>query len=204
MFERELEEYLSTLRGRGGGELSKKAKSKIVRVIHNVALILQQRGLTRPDDEVYQAYKATVKGNEATQLEYVKIIKSFFTWLDVRTSDTKERNEFTVSELTVNEDKNEITSSEVENNTVIIAKTPVKAGRKRMIDENGENRTEKNTVYLTKSKDRAFKSLCSLYHLSFADYVSRLIDKELNSNAEALEQMRIAESLLKGGLQSDS
>ncbi len=137
-----------------------------------------------------------MNGKEATKSEYVKIIKSFFTWLDVNTSGTQERNELTVSEEKV--------MQEVENSTVTVEKAISKVGRKRLIDENGENRTEKNTVYLTKSKDRAFKSLCSLYHLSFADYVSRLIDKELNSNAEALEQMRIAESLLKGGLQSDS
>ena len=72
-----------------------------------------------------------------------------------------------------------------------------KRGRKRL-DENGEIRKNKITVYLTDTQNADFEALCSLKQVrSAADYVLGLITAEISRNEEALAFFREARSKLK-------
>lgn len=171
MFEKELEEYLSTLKGRSGsGGASAELKKKVVSAVTAMSKILDAQGLTRPDEKAYQTYRASSNCDSANTEANINRVKKFFSWLDERSN-----------EIAVNNENTEITEA-----TQDTEFEPIRAGRKKLLDENGEGRTEKNTVYLSRSKDRLFKSLCAIKNLSFAEYVSQLIDNELDNNAEAL------------------
>ena len=174
MYEKELEEYLSTLKGRGGGEASNELRKKVIGAVTAMSRILDAQGLTRPDERSYQTYRANSGCDSANTEANINRIKKFYSWL----SEKQERTDEMTAEITENTAVTETTQdTEVE---------PIRAGRKKLLDENGEGRTEKNTVYLSRSKDRLFKSLCAIKNLSFAEYVSQLIDNELGNNAEAL------------------
>ena len=173
MFEKELEEYLSTLKGRSGsGGASAELKKKVVSAVKAMSKILDAQGLTRPDEKAYQTYRANSKTDSANTEANINRIKKFYSWLELN------RN----GELNMSENE----STEITEATQDTEIEPVRAGRKKLTDENGEQRTEKNTVYLSRSKDRLFKSLCAIKGLSFAEYVSQLIDNELDNNKEAL------------------
>lgn len=170
MYEKELSEYLSTLKGRSGGEAGSELKKKVTSAVTAMSGILDAQGLTRPDERSYQTYRSSSSCDSANTEANINRIKRFYSWLNERSN-----------EIAVNNENTEIV--EVTQDTEV---EPIRAGRKKLLDENGEGRTEKNTVYLSRSKDRLFKALCSIKGLSFAEYVSLLIDNELNNNKEAL------------------
>ena len=173
MFEKELDEYLSTLKGRSGGEAGSELKKKVISAVTAMSKILAAQGLTRPDERSYQTYRANSNCDTANTEANITRIKKFFSWLELN----KRNGELNMSENESTEITEATQDTEVE---------PVRAGRKKLLDENGEGRTEKNTVYLSRSKDKLFKALCAIKGLSFAEYVSQLIDNELGNNAEAL------------------
>lgn len=71
------------------------------------------------------------------------------------------------------------------------------AGRKRL-DENGEIRNVKMTVYMTETTATDFQALCLLKHASSAtDYVLGLIKGEIAKNEKALSFFREAEKLIE-------
>ncbi len=174
MFEKELEEYLSTLKGRGGGEAGSELKKKVISAVTAMSRILDAEGLTRPDEKSYQTYRDNSTVDNSNTRANIGRIERFFSWLDKKQERT--------DEMTVENTENTAVTEATQDTEV----EPIRAGRKKLLDENGEGRTEKNTVYLSRSKDRLFKSLCAIKGLSFAEYVSQLIDSELDNNKEAL------------------
>lgn len=177
MYEKELSEYLSTLKGRSGVQAGNELKKKVISAVTAMAKILNAGGLTRPDEKAYQTYRANSNCDSANTEANINRIKKFYSWLEL------------------NKRNGGITGMNEENNDMIEPVTeatqdtefePVRVGRKKLTDENGESRTEKNTVYLSRSKDKLFKALCAIKNLSFAEYIAQLIDSELDNNKEAL------------------
>ncbi len=95
MFEKELEEYLSTLKGRGGGEAGSELKKKVTSAVTAMSKILDAQGLTRPDERSYQTYRDNSTVDNSNTAVNINRIKKFFSWLDERSNEIAVNNENT-------------------------------------------------------------------------------------------------------------
>ena len=98
MFEKELEEYLSTLKGRSGGEAGSELRKKVVSAVTAMSRILDAQGLTRPNERSYQTYRDNSTVDNSNTAVNINRIKKFFSWLD----EKQERTDEMTAEITEN------------------------------------------------------------------------------------------------------
>lgn len=226
LYESEIKEYLSLLKGKKPGEMAgKSSKDKTKNALADFMLILSEHGRNWPNDSDYQEYRecSTYSENETTQNE--RRIKKFFAWLeptrkeknevaeeytqqvlfgengagvdDGASTENTQANEGAIEPETWPEAEKEPSPSVEEKPVPTRGGKRANAGRKRL-DENGEIRNVKMTVYMTETTATDFQALCLLKHASSAtDYVLGLIKGEIAKNEKALSFFREAEKLIE-------
>ena len=216
----EIERYIARLPGKKpGSSAGESSKEKTCAALSAFMKILKKHGRIWPNESDYAEYTGGKPSSKATQQNEARV-RSFFVWLESRKeNDTPmKENEVYIQQDLFMENEAETTAPIKEPETLgavepeavqaseeaeagMIAPNepeslpePVnKRGRKRL-DENGEIRKNKITVYLTDTQNEDFTALISLKHArSTADYVLGLITAEIARNEKALYFFREAE-----------
>ena len=206
----EIKRQVEKLRGRNGELLGKDEQRKTVSAVKKMREIIEANGHDEPTASDYDEYRRQSeatdqsKGYQTTN-QSISRIRRYFSARKESEQLMIENEEYTPAESEPLADEpetieGETIESEAADAAPVMEEDPRKpaknkGGRKRM-DANGEKRDQKNTVYLTATMDADFKALCSLKHISVADYLFGLVASELGKYENALRFFREGEKLV--------
>ncbi len=205
----EIQRQVEKLRGRNGKLLGVDEQRKTIYAVKKMRGIIEASGHDEPTASDYAEYRRQSEASDKskdfqTTNQNVSRIQRYYSQTEERSEQLSmmeiEENTAVMEEETPVTDEGEIVESEAADAEPVsdegqLKPTKSKGGRKRM-DANGEKRDQKSTVYLTATMDADFKALCSLKHISVADYLFGLVAGEIEKNGEALKFFREGEKLV--------
>lgn len=165
--EEKIEQYVSTLRKKGGKPAGKDLKRKTRKALIGMWEILKESGHDVPDESDYEEYRLCSPYDDEGTASDIQRIKKFFA--------SKEEGSKQLSMIETDEFEIE-GEAEPEN-----AKTKSKAGRKRFDTVNGEKKSEKFMLYFTPDLIAEVRDWCHLKRISAVSYITGLIEADLHS-----------------------
>ena len=212
-FQSDISEYLLILKARNGIDTaSQSTRDKWQKVFEKIVLVLIQHGHETPDEKDYEKYRANNTMSNETFKKYKEKMNEFFSWRQKRRQETmpdekievSTKNETVIDTETAESEKEIATDAEpsqvtekVESDTVEAEsletesdKKKSNAGRKKIDTMKGEKRDQKLMLYLTPSVIADVRDWCSLKNLSSNDYITKLIEADLQDKQEKLSFFR--------------
>ena len=198
-FQSDISEYLLILKARNGIDTAPQStRYKWQKVFEKIVLVLIQHGHETPDEKDYEEYRANNTMSNETFKKYKEKMNEFFSWRQKRRQETMPDEKIEVS----SENETVIDTRVAESEKEIVAKVEVEpveaesdkkksnAGRKKIDTVKGEKRDQKLMLYLTPSVIADVRDWCSLKNLSSNDYITKLIEADLQDKQEKLSFFR--------------
>ena len=190
-FHNEIAEYLLTLKSKKGDCIASiSTRNKWEKVFKDIVLVLVRTGHEYPDENDYKEYRASITVSDETFTAYKEKIAGFFCWSKEKTERrheamADEKIEVSTENVPVLEAETVEAEHEAESD-----KNESNVGRKRLDTVKGEKRTEKLMLYLTPSVISDIRDWCSLKNLSSNDYITKLIEADLQDKQDKLNSFR--------------
>ena len=198
-FQSDISEYLLILKARNGIDTaSQSTRDKWQKVFEKIVLVLIQHGHETPDEKDYEEYRANNTMSNETFKKYKEKMNEFFSWRQKRRQETmpdekievSSENETVIDTETAESEKEIAAKVEVEPVEAESDKKKSNAGRKKIDTMKGEKRDQKLMLYLTPSVIADVRDWCSLKNLSSNDYITKLIEADLQDKQEKLSFFR--------------
>ncbi len=212
--EERITSYISTLTKKGGKPAGEDLKRKTRKALERMLVILLESGHDEPDESDYAKYSAYSKYDEEGTAQDIKRIERYFEPKEERSKQlsmipeeemtegmkepetmntgvddgaSTENVQASEAEMTAPNEPESLPETDPVNERPKPAKN--KGGRKP-IDTNGEKKSEKFMMYFTPSLMADIRDWCSLKRVSCVDYITGLINADLEKKKERLEFFR--------------